>query len=72
MNKTVLLDSFIADSIKEVSAFAKCDIMIHNVTTERGIIGLTPPSRAEGTARGSERSGGPRAVPKARGGALNL
>jgi hypothetical protein len=47
-------------------------IMIHNATTKRGIIGLTPPSRAEGTARGSERSGRPRAVPKARGCVLNL
>jgi hypothetical protein len=46
--------------------------MIHDASTERGIIGLTPPLRAEGTARGSERSGGLRAVPKARGGALNL
>jgi hypothetical protein len=43
-------------------------IMTHNATTERGIIGLTPPSRAEDTARGSESSGGPRVVPKARGG----
>jgi hypothetical protein len=41
--------------------------MIHKASTERGIIGLTPPSRAEGTARGSERSGGPRVVSKARG-----
>jgi hypothetical protein len=46
-------------------------IMIHNATTKKGIIGLTPPSRAKGTARGSERSRGPRAVPKATGGALN-
>jgi hypothetical protein len=45
-------------------------VVKHNATTKRGIVGLTLPSMAEGTAQGSERSRGPRAVPKARGGGV--
>jgi hypothetical protein len=44
--------------------------MIHNATIKRRIIGLTPPSRGEGTARGSKRSGGLREGSKDRGGGV--